>query len=585
MPRGLPEIVPPMSSEQFRKYGHQIIDWAVEFMKTVNNRNPTSPVKPGWLWKVVPTEAPENGEPFENIINDLEKVVCDGMAHWQHRLFFAYFPAGNSWPSILGDIFSNGMAANGQTWYSCPVSTELECIVMDWCCKFLGLPQFFLSTYSEPRSHGQGILQCSASEAIFYSMVWAREDAVRQLRARFPTKKEDPVNGKSRAELLNMLVAYCNNECHCCVERAAMMGCVRIRKLKADKKGVVRSTTLMNAIEEDMEKGLIPFFHCAIIGSTGVTSYDDLMEVGPVCEKYSIWLHVDAVRYRTKALAAFAGPKWEKTTYKYPNNVPPDLKHYGVASSRRLRAFKLYCVIRNYGVEGIRRYIRNHISLARLFEAYVERDPRFELCGGSFRFGLVTFRLKGYNSLTQKLNDAINASHKIHMVPSHFHDKVVIRFALCAEYANERDVDDAWNAIDHHATEILHMAQEELKNDRAMRDTFMQQRKHDIHFDYFPHPDHTEKLAEAKQVAKDLEKSIHEDALIKDADNTAVDGSWGHGDPDAFSNYDKKLRDNPEMVRFNWEEDYLRTEDPKFSKWHPCFICNATENCCKQSIQ
>ncbi|ODM87389.1 Tyrosine decarboxylase [Orchesella cincta] len=509
--------------------------------------------------------------------------------------------AGNSWPSILGDIFSNGMAANGQTWYSCPVSTELECIVMDWCCKFLGLPQFFLSTYSEPRSHGQGILQCSASEAIFYSMVWAREDAVRQLRARFPTKKEDPVNGKSRAELLNMLVAYCNNECHCCVERAAMMGCVRIRKLKADKKGVVRSTTLMNAIEEDMEKGLIPFFHCAIIGSTGVTSYDDLMEVGPVCEKYSIWLHVDAaysgsafccpelaylkqgyeyvwstnintnkwmmcnfeaslhwVRYRTKALAAFAGPKWEKTTYKYPNNVPPDLKHYGVASSRRLRAFKLYCVIRNYGVEGIRRYIRNHISLAGCLKPYVERDQDLSF--------VVDRSVLGYNSLTQKLNDAINASHKIHMVPSHFHDKVVIRFALCAEYANERDVDDAWNAIDHHATEILHMAQEELKNDRAMRDTFMQQRKHDIHFDYFPHPDHTEKLAEAKQVAKDLEKSIHEDALIKDADNTAVDGSWGHGDPDAFSNYDKKLRDNPEMVRFNWEEDYLRTEDPEVFK-------------------
>jgi len=80
-------------------------------------------------------------------------------------------------------------------------------------------------------------IQCSASEAIFYSMVWAREDAVRQLRAKFPTKQEDPENGKTRAELLNMLVAYCNNECHCCVERAAMMGCVRMRKLKADKNG------------------------------------------------------------------------------------------------------------------------------------------------------------------------------------------------------------------------------------------------------------------------------------------------------------------------------------------------------------
>lgn len=102
-------------------------------------------------------------------------------------------------------------------------------------------------------------------------MMWAREDAVRKLRQKYPNKP--------RAVLLNMLVAYCNSECHSCVERGSLIGAIRLRKLEPDNQGNIRADTLRDAINEDMDAGLIPFFHCAIIGSTGITSSDDLMEV------------------------------------------------------------------------------------------------------------------------------------------------------------------------------------------------------------------------------------------------------------------------------------------------------------------
>lgn len=150
-----------------------------------------------------------------------------------------------------------------------------------------------------------------------------------------------------------------------------------------------------------------------------------------------LFYHFCRLRYAAKAVDPMTG--WEDEVWRAPH--PPDLKvttvklfnvltisvnlifngfvwtqHYAVPATRRFRAFKLWVVIRNYGIEGLRRYCRNHINLAKLFEKYVKRDDRFEVCG-PVRFGLCAFRLKGLNEVTSRLNDALNDSRKIHMVP------------------------------------------------------------------------------------------------------------------------------------------------------------------------
>lgn len=148
-----------VDSNKFRKHGYECVDWAIKYMETLDDRKPLPAVEPGWLWDVVPSEAPVKGETFDKIMKDIEPVCLHGMAHWQHRQFFSYFPAGNSWSSIMGDIFSNATGVNGTNWNSCPVVTELELIICDWACKFLGLPDFFLSPMSSCDSEGAGIIQ------------------------------------------------------------------------------------------------------------------------------------------------------------------------------------------------------------------------------------------------------------------------------------------------------------------------------------------------------------------------------------------------------------------------------------------
>lgn len=579
-----------MDSSKFKKCGYELVEWAIKYMETLDERLPLPNVEPGWLWDVVPPNAPEKPEAFDRILRDIEPVALHGMAHWQHRQFFSYFPAGNAWSSIMGDIFSNATGVNGTNWNSCPVVTELELIICDWACKFLGLPKFFLSKFACQESEGAGIIQHSASEAIFYSMLWAREDAVRKLRQKYPSKP--------RAVLLNMLVAYCNSECHSCVERGSLMGCIHLRKLEPDNEGNIKADTLRKAIEQDMAQGLIPFYHCGIIGSTGITSADDLLEVGPICEEYGLWFHLDAayagssfscmemrhlihgfeyvwstncntnkwmmcnfeaslhwVRYSAKAVDPMTG--WEDEVWRAPH--PPDLRHYAVPATRRFRAFKLWVVIRNYGVEGIRRYCRNHINLAKLFEMYVKRDERFEVCG-PVRFGLVAFRLKGLNEVTSRCLDAMNFSRRIHMVPSHFHNKVVIRFALCAEWANEEDIDVAWRTIDEFASVTLRQFEKEHADDKAMKNLFDKQHRHDeiqaLHKDTRVEKEEVEAAATLQELERKMQ--LKADGMIKGVDFAAVNGAWSYGDSETFKKFDEELHAHPELAQ---DDTY---HDPNF---------------------
>jgi len=321
------------------------------------------------------------------------------------------------------------------------------------------------------------------------------------------------------------------------------------------------------------------------------------MEVGPVCEEYGIWLHVDAayagpsfacmelrhlmqgyeyvwstnvsaskwmltnfdacfhwVRYFSKAVDPMVG--WEDSVYKGPS--PPDLKHYGIASTRRFRAMKVWMVIRNYGVEGLRRYIRNHINLAKLFEMYVRRDTRFEVCG-PVRFGVCTFRLKGLNDANTKLLDAMNYSRRIHMVPSHYHDKVVIRFAVVSEKATEKDVDDAWRTIDGFASVTLHEYEKENAGVGAMKALYTKQHRHDevqsLHKDERATLEETEAHNALQELRAKL--SMKKAALVTSVDASAVDGAWDTGNVESFKKFDEYLMSHPELAEdqiFKYEE-------------------------------
>ena len=93
---------------------------------------------------MLPDHAPHQGEDFDTIFRDIERCIMPGVTHWQSPYMHAYFPALNSYPSLLGDMLADGINCLGFTWASSPACTELESLVMDWLGQAIGLPQEFL---------------------------------------------------------------------------------------------------------------------------------------------------------------------------------------------------------------------------------------------------------------------------------------------------------------------------------------------------------------------------------------------------------------------------------------------------------
>lgn len=367
-----------------------------------------------------------------------------------------------------------------------PACTELETIVMDWFGKAIGLPSDFIT--STKGSRGGGVIQSSASECVLVTMLAARNQAIKYLKRNNPHKDD--------IFFLPRLVAYCSKEAHSCVEKAAMILLVKLRILEPDENGSLRGETLKKAMKEDEAMGLVPFFVSTTLGSTASCSFDKLLEIGPVCRNQpSTWLHVDGA-YAGNAFICpelkplMAGIEYADSFNTNPNKwllvnfdcsclwvrdkirltsalvVDPlylqhansdeaiDYRHWGIPLSRRFRSLKMWFVIRKYGLSGLQKYIRNHIRLAKYFESLVKKDKRFEVVN-DVKLGLVCFRLYGPDAVNRTLLATINASGKLHMIPSMVKGKYIIRFCVVAEHATEADIEHAWSVISAQADDLM----------------------------------------------------------------------------------------------------------------------------------
>ena len=160
--------------EEFRRHGHELVDWVADYLTTVGERPIQSTVEPGAIRAQLPASAPEDPEPFEAIVRDLDEVVLPGITHWQSPGWFAYFPANNSGPSILAELVSAGLGVQGMLWATSPACTEIEEQVVDWMAKLLGLPE----SWQVAVGPGGASIQSSASDATHLAHVVARHRAV-----------------------------------------------------------------------------------------------------------------------------------------------------------------------------------------------------------------------------------------------------------------------------------------------------------------------------------------------------------------------------------------------------------------------
>lgn len=477
--------------------GKEMVDFISEYQENIRTRRVFPDVKPGYMRFLVPESAPEEGEDWDTIFLDIEKVIMPGVTHWQSPYMHAYFPALNSPASLLGDMLADAIGCLGFTWASSPACTELEIIVMDWLGKMIGLPDEFL--HSRSNCFGGGVIQTTASESTFTALLAARTEAIQHMKIECEEELDD-------AEINSCLVAYCSDQAHSSVEKAGLIGLVKMRYIETDENLSMRGDKLAEAINYDKEMGLIPFFICATLGTTGACAFDNLIEIGPIAVQENIWIHVDAAYSGTAFICpefrkwmdgieyahsfAFNPSKWlmvhfdctamwvrNSNSLHRTFNVDPlylqhensglavDFMHWQIPLSKRFRALKLWFVIRNYGIKGLQEHVRRGVKLAEEFEEMVKKDSRFEI-PAKRHLGLVVFRLKGKNELTERLLKKLNTNGRIHCVPSSLKGTYVIRFTVTSARTTIYDIKRDWNIIQETTTDLLNTIK--LENEKII---------------------------------------------------------------------------------------------------------------------
>lgn len=454
-----------MSPDEFRRVGNELIEWVASYMERVEELPVVPAVQPGDIRAQLPAAAPEQGEPWDAIVADLDRVVVPGTTHWQHPGWFAYFPANGSGPSVLGELVSAGLGMQGMLWSTGPVCTELETHVLDWLVELLDLPRGWRSDGA-----GGGVIQSSASDAVLCAIAAARHRA-------------GPDGGA--------LVGYCSTQTHSSVEKdLRVAGIEHVRKIAVDDDYAMRPDDLARQLAEDLAAGLRPFFCCASLGTTSTLAFDPVPAIGAICREHGVWLHVDAAMAGVAAICpefrwlnegldladsyATNAHKWLFTNFDcdlfwvadraaligalsilpaYLRNAASesgaviDYRDWHVPLGRRFRALKLWFVLRHYGAEGLRAALREDVALTAELTARIEAHPKLELAAPA-PLSLVCLRHADGEEATTRLLEQVNADPGVLLTPTVLDGRTVIRVSIGALPTERRHVDRLWGLID-----------------------------------------------------------------------------------------------------------------------------------------
>ena len=464
-----------MNPSDFRKHAHEFVDWIADYLENIEKYPVKSQVRPKDIYNQLPDSAPEQGESINKIMQDFQNIILPGITHWQSPNFFAYFPANSSYPSVLAEMLTAALGAQCMIWETSPAAAELEEKVMDWLKQMLSLPE---SWY--------GVIQDTASSSTLCALLTARE------RCSNYSINKTGFTGNEKFRI------YGSSETHSSIDKGvkiAGFGLDNLVKVQVDENQAMQPSALKEAIESDISHGFKPLCVIATLGTTGTTAIDPIKVIVEICQKYNIWVHVDAAfsgsalilpEYRWMAEGldqadsfVFNPHKWLFTNFdcsayfikdkealintftilpeylktKTTGKVN-DYRDWGIALGRRFRALKLWFVIRDFGVQGLQERLRYHIQIAKSLEEKINENIDFELMTPR-NINMLCFRYhpekindeEKINQLNEKLLHMLNQTGKIFLTHTKINNRYTLRLVIGQTNVTGRHIDKAWSLI------------------------------------------------------------------------------------------------------------------------------------------
>ncbi len=464
-----------MTPEEFRRYGHQLVDWIADYREQVRHRPVMAQVTPGDVRKQLPASPPDQPEPFDAVLADLDRLVLPGLSHWAHPRFFGYFPSNGELSSVLGDFASTGLGVLGLAWQSSPALTEVEEVATDWFRQMVGLSAAW-----------SGVIQDTASTSSLLALLCAREKTSGYSLARGGLQSEAAP-----------LVVYASAHGHSSVEKAALLagfGRENVRLVAHDDAWAMRPDALEAAIAADRAAGRRPCAVVATTGTTTTTAVDPLAAIGPIARAHGLWLHVDAAMAGSAMILPecrwmwdgieradsivvnphkWLGAAFDCTVYlvrdaqdliRVMSTNPSYLqtsadgrvknyRDWGLPLGRRFRALKLWFLIREQGVEGLQARLRRDLDNAKWLEGQISSAPGWRvlapvplqtLCVRHEPAGI------GADSLDQHTLEwvaRLNQSGEAYLTPAMLEGRWMARVSIGAELTERVHVEQLWKLM------------------------------------------------------------------------------------------------------------------------------------------
>jgi aromatic-L-amino-acid/L-tryptophan decarboxylase len=468
-----------VTPEDFHAHGQRLLTLIADYRHNLRLHPEQYPVmptslRPGDLRRQLPAAPPSQPEPFAALLDDLEHLILPALGHFQHPRFFGYFPSNAALASVLGDLLASGLGQLGLSWQSSPALTELEEQTLDWLRQLLGLSAAW-----------QGVFHDTASTATLVALLCARERA-----------SDHGQNHGGLQAAAQALVVYVSEESHSSVTKAALLAGFGRDNLRAIATSDVFSTrfdldplALRSAIAQDIAAGRKPAAIVASCGTTSTTAFDPIAEMAEIAQEHGLWLHVDAAMAGNAMLlpecrhlwqgveaadSVVINPhKWLGVVFDASTFYVRDPEHlirvmstnpsylqtshdgeaknyrdWGIPLGRRMRALKLWFLLRLEGSEALQARLRRDLDNAQWLAAQVSATANWQLLAP---VRLQTLCLRhvpaGVTDLDAHTLDwvgRLNAAGLVYVTPSKTRDGWMVRVSVGSLTTERADVEALW---------------------------------------------------------------------------------------------------------------------------------------------
>ena len=448
--------------EEIRAMGYQVVDMLVDHLTTLQQQKVGAKAKPSEILQKLFEPPPEQGMPYQPLLEQLQRDIFPSTMHVNHPRFFGFVPGPGNYVSIMAEALAAGYNVFAGTWLGGSAAEAIEIVTIDWLRQICGFP-----------NGCKGLFVSGGTMANLTALAVGRHVIL-------DDQSEDAV-------------VYLSDQAHSSLEKAlSVLGFSshQIRRLQSDEEYLLVPNDVMEAIAQDRSAGRRPFCVIATAGTTNTGAVDPLPQLRSICDEEQMWFHIDGAYgapailcsegrhllqglaladslsidphkwlfqpFETGCVLVRAGAQLRDTFRMLPdylqdvhrNGEEVNFTDLGIQLTRSFRALKLWLSFKVFGIEAFREAILRGFQLAEFAESKLREMPDWEIVSPA-QMAVVCFRYRNAGDAAHSsIVDAMLKDGFALLTSTALRGRTVLRMCTINPRTTESDIEQTLVRLD-----------------------------------------------------------------------------------------------------------------------------------------